>query len=74
MISVQAHPEIEADYERALLDMFSGSLLPTDIADQGLASMQSETPDTQTLANWFAEFFLSRQAASNTASLQQAGA
>ncbi len=73
MISVQAHPEIEADYERALLDMFVGKLVPADIAQSAIASLEGEeAPDTQILADWFAEFFLTRKIDTSSAPAKQA--
>jgi len=73
MISVQAHPEIEADYERALLEMFSGSLLAKDVVQRGFATLDSGAgPDTQLVADWFAEFFLTHQAATSAPALAQA--
>jgi GMP synthase-like glutamine amidotransferase len=73
MISVQAHPEIVADYERALLDMFTGKLLPDDVVQGAIDSMAgTQSPDTQLLAGWFAEFFLSRKAATSSAPPEQA--
>jgi GMP synthase-like glutamine amidotransferase len=73
MISVQAHPEIEADYERALLDMFSGNLLPDDVAQSGIATLDSGVgPDSRLLADWFAEFFLTHQATASATTLEQA--
>ena len=74
MISVQAHPEIEADYEAALLEMFAGKLLPDDIARAGLDSLRGDDgPDTQVLADWFADFFLAHRAAQASAAARQAG-
>ena len=73
MISVQAHPEIEADYERALLEMFSGNLLPDDVAERGMAMLDSGAgPDSQLLADWFADFFLAHQARASATMLGQA--
>jgi hypothetical protein len=43
--------------------MFSGSLLPDDVAQRGIATLDSGAgPDYQLLADWFAEFFLTHQA------------
>ena len=68
IISVQAHPEFNEAYETALLDAYGGSIVPADVAEQARESMRDRQPDTQLLANWFAEFLLSRRqlaAASN---------
>ena len=73
MISVQAHPEIEADYEGALLEMFAGKLLPDDIAQAGFESLRDGAgPDTQVLADWFAEFLLANHRAQASTPAQQA--
>ncbi len=62
IISVQAHPEFEAAYENALLEAYGGSVVPEDVCAPALAGMRAgEQADTGLLANWFAEFFLSRQ-------------
>ena len=63
IISVQAHPEFEAAYETALLEAYGGSVVPEDVSARALADMRAGAQaDTELLANWFAEFFLSRQA------------
>jgi GMP synthase-like glutamine amidotransferase len=62
IISVQAHPEFEEAYERRLLEMFSGNLIPADVGQQALAAMDAGAKaDTRLMAEWFAEFFLSRE-------------
>lgn len=61
IISVQAHPEFEEAYEQALLQMFGGTLIPAEISQAALDGMQAGArADTRVLADWFAEFFLSR--------------
>ena len=63
IISVQAHPEFEEAYERALLDLFGGNIIPAEVAQAALAEMDAGVKaDTEMLADWFAEFFLSREA------------
>ena len=58
IISVQAHPEFEAAYESALLDMFGGSVVPQEVAEQAKATMSGgNSEDAQLLASWFANFF-----------------
>jgi len=60
IITVQAHPEFEEDYERELLEMFSGNLIPSEVAQPALAEMDAGVKaDTRMMANWFAEFYLS---------------
>jgi len=62
IISVQAHPEFEATYETALLEMFGGSVVPEEVAEQAKATMrEGSNADTQLLASWFANFFLLHQ-------------
>lgn len=62
IISLQAHPEFEDDYETALLEAYGGTVVPTQVAQQALASMSGgKHEDRQRLADWFASFFLSRQ-------------
>ena len=64
IISVQAHPEFEADYETALIETFGGNLVPADIADAALASMREGRPDREMLARWFTRFYISHQESS----------
>ena len=72
IISVQAHPEFEVEYERELLEMFAGKVIPDEVAQQGLDSLSGEArADTNLMADWFAEFFLSRNA-TTAASLKRA--
>lgn len=62
-ISIQAHPEFEEEYEVALLEMYSGNVLPQDVAEKALGEM-AETgsrADTRTLAEWIAGFFNSHR-------------
>lgn len=61
IISIQAHPEFGQAYENALLEAYGGSVLPADVTAVAHASMQGATADTELLANWFADFLLSRQ-------------
>jgi GMP synthase-like glutamine amidotransferase len=61
IISVQAHPEFEEDYELALIDTFGGIRVPQDVADEALENLRVKVQkaDTQVLAGWLAAFFLS---------------
>lgn len=63
IISVQAHPEFAEEYELALLEMYSGNVVPKRDADHALERIlgAGEKADTQMLAEWIAEFFISRQ-------------
>lgn len=62
IISVQAHPEFAEEYELALLEMYSGNVVPKEDADLALERMlgAGEKADTQMLSEWIAGFFLSR--------------
>lgn len=62
-ISIQAHPEFEEEYERALLEMYSGNVVPEADAKKALAGMavNGAGADTQLLAEWIAGFFNSHR-------------
>jgi len=61
IISVQAHPEFEEDYELALINTFGGNRVPQAVADEALENMEvkAQKADTQVLAGWLVTFFLS---------------
>ena len=61
IITIQAHPEFEEDYELALIDTFGGDRVPQAVADEALEKMRvnGQKADTQLLAGWLATFFLS---------------
>ncbi len=63
IISIQAHPEFEEDYELALINTFGGERVPQVVADEALEKMKGmgQKADTQVLANWLAAFFLSHK-------------
>ncbi|MCP4471935.1 MAG: type 1 glutamine amidotransferase [Gammaproteobacteria bacterium] len=72
IISVQAHPEFEEAYERALLELFGGSVIPAEVAQSAAAEMDAGAKaDTQLLADWFTEFFLSHEPGSENQRLEQ---
>lgn len=63
IITVQAHPEFGEAYETALLEEYGGNVVPERVASEALAAMRGGArADTELLANWFADFFLSRHA------------
>ena len=69
IISVQAHPEFEADYELAILDIYGRNIVPAAMAASASEFIRSgKQADTLLLAHWFAEFFLSRQSSAKAAS------
>ena len=63
IISIQAHPEFEEAYELALIDMYSGNIVPQAIAAEALGKIQTSglKADTQLLADWLGSFFLGRK-------------
>lgn len=63
IITMQAHPEFEEEYELELLNLYSGSILPGPVADKALGWIREsgEKADTQILAEWMANFFVSRR-------------
>lgn len=65
IISVQAHPEFEEDYELALIDIYGGNIVPEPITVEALDKMRNKgrKADTQLLANWLAAFFIGRSKA-----------
>lgn len=62
ILSVQAHPEFEASYEHALIDIYAGNIVPESVAANALVGMQGvdSLADTQILANWIAHFFVNQ--------------
>ena len=70
IVSVQAHPEFEADYETALMDLFGGNLIPADVAEEAYRSMsEGRVADQEMLGQWLSKFFLMSErlsAASNS--------
>jgi GMP synthase-like glutamine amidotransferase len=60
IMSVQAHPEFEASYEHALIDLYGGNVVLEAVVAKALVGMQGtdSKADTQVLANWIAHFFL----------------
>ncbi len=63
IISIQAHPEFEEAYELALIDMYSGNIVPKAVAAEALDKIQTSglKADTQLLADWLSSFFLGRK-------------
>lgn len=62
IFSVQGHPEFEASYEHALIDMYGGNIVPESVTAKALVGMQGpdSQADTKTLSNWIVHFFLKR--------------
>ncbi|MCP3688490.1 MAG: type 1 glutamine amidotransferase [Gammaproteobacteria bacterium] len=59
IMTMQAHPEFEEEYELALLELYGGDLISS--ADASAAAAKMKIPggkaDTQMLAEWIVEFF-----------------
>ena len=55
-ISVQPHPEFDADFERGILSARRGSVIPDDIADAALAHVDGPT-DSDLFGRWIVNFF-----------------
>ena len=60
IITLQGHPEFEEDYERVLLELYGGNIVPASVASKALADMQApgRKADTQLVAEWIARFFI----------------
>lgn len=58
--SVQGHPEFLADYEKALIDLYEGSLLSEDIVSEARQGMARSLADTAVLSKWMTDFYLKR--------------
>ena len=54
--SIQPHPEFDADFERALIEMRRGNGVPEDVADDGLATI-GQPVDSSLVGTWLARFF-----------------
>lgn len=61
ILTLQAHPEFNHDYEQALVSARRGTVIPEPRADQGLATLTEDNPtDSGLVAQWMARF-LKRQ-------------
>ncbi|WP_430461002.1 glutamine amidotransferase-related protein [Thalassolituus sp. LLYu03] len=57
IITFQAHPEFTVDFERSLLNVRKGTVLPDADADAGLNKLgNGATTDSKKVAGWLAEF------------------
>lgn len=57
IITFQAHPEFTVDFERNLINVRKGSVLPEDVAEAGLNKLgEGATTDSQKVARWMADF------------------
>ena len=62
IISIQAHPEFEEQYQLGLIDLYGGNVVPQAVATEALDNIQRAglKADTQLLADWLATFFINR--------------
>lgn len=51
LIGIQGHPEFDAEYSAALMELRRGSVIPEEAVDAGLASLD-DAPDSGRLAEW----------------------
>jgi GMP synthase-like glutamine amidotransferase len=58
-ISIQAHPEFDNAYERDLIALRRGAIIPPDVADPALAAIDdaASAPDAAHAAGWIRRFF-----------------
>lgn len=56
-LSVQYHPEFSPDYIAALSHRYGGGLIPSEVAEHSLESLQQLCVDNTRVARWAAEFF-----------------
>lgn len=61
VITVQAHPEFTAAYERALLESLDESIIPSEVTQQGLDTLNNDfaSSDSAAFAMYMARFLLS---------------
>ncbi len=56
-LTFQAHPEFASDYEQALITLRKGEVIPENIAEQGLQTLQVKpNVDNLQVADWIAGF------------------
>ncbi len=56
IITFQGHPEFEPAYSRALMEARRGTLIPEEVVDAGLLSLEVG-PDRELLVDWIVRFF-----------------
>ena len=63
IMTFQAHPEFTIDFEKELVAARRGSVVPDDVAGQGLAGLAAEGAATDSLevAGWMADFLEKHQ-------------
>ena len=62
ILTFQAHPEFNLDYETELVALRKGAVIPEQTADDGLATLRAEGAATDSLqvAGWMAGFMVDR--------------
>lgn len=55
-MSVQPHPEFDAEFERGIITARRGSVIPEELADQALAGVDGPT-DSDLFGGWIVNFF-----------------
>ncbi|MFO7528712.1 MAG: glutamine amidotransferase [Marinobacter sp.] len=62
ILTFQAHPEFTVDYENALVEARKGSVVPTETAEEGLATLRVSGAQAESakVAHWMAEFIQKR--------------
>jgi GMP synthase-like glutamine amidotransferase len=62
IITFQAHPEFTIEYSDPLIDLRKGEVIPTDVSEQGLATLRQPEAATDSLeiAHWMAKFLNNR--------------
>lgn len=60
IITIQGHPEFAKNYERALLNIYGGNIVPESVAESALNDLllSGREADTLVLAQWLADFFI----------------
>lgn len=57
ILTLQAHPEFSIPFERELVSARKGAVVPDDVADKGLATLQDDAPiDSARVAVWMQRF------------------
>ncbi len=55
IVGFQGHPEFVPEYSAALMEARRGTLIPADVVDRGIASLETR-PDRRLLADWIVRF------------------
>lgn len=58
IVGFQGHPEFVPDYSAALMESRRGTLIPDQVVEEGIASLES-APDRRLLAEWIVGFLTS---------------